>query len=93
MLFDKMPFLHSMQRHGMISNYGQLFDVLAARRRALGLSQADVDERAGFHPGYTAKVETWQGKRGRSLGLMTLPLLLETLGVALILVQLDESDG
>lgn len=74
----------------MIRNYGELIEAFTARRKELGLSQADVDARAGFADGYCAKVEAWRGKSGRGLGLITLPLLLETLGVTLEVVPSEQ---
>ena len=73
----------------LIKDYGGLIEALAERRRDLGMSQVDVDERAGFCDRYMSKVEAWQGKHGRGLGVLTLPLLLETLGVRLQLVTVE----
>lgn len=63
---------------------------LKARRLELSLSQAKLDKCAGLRAGYVASIEAWRGKRGRGLGLLTLPRLLQTLGVALVLVPVDE---
>lgn len=74
----------------MIRDYGELIDALTARRYELGLTQADVDARAGFCDRYTSKIEGWRGKHGRGLGILTLPLLLQTLGVVLRLVPVEQ---
>ena len=67
-----------------------LIEALAARREELGMSQFELDKRAGLVAGYTWKLEAWHGRRGRALGLLTLPRLLEALGVALAVVPVDE---
>ncbi|WP_162918208.1 hypothetical protein [Taklimakanibacter deserti] len=53
------------------------------------MSQAELDKRAGLVAGYTSKVEAWHGSRGRALGLLTLPPLLEALGVAIAVVPVS----
>jgi hypothetical protein len=68
-----------------------LVDALAERRRQLGLTQLDLDDRAGFQSGYTGKLEAWLGRSGRVAGTVTLPLWLEALGVVLVVVDAPAS--
>lgn len=51
----------------------------------MGLTQEDVDYISGLLEGYTGKVESYQHhKSGRVLGVLTLPLLMQALGVELV---------
>lgn len=66
--------------------YSELTATLAARRRALGMTQLEVDARAGFPEQYTGKLEI--GTRG--VGRMSPPTWLETLGLDLLIVARDQ---
>lgn len=66
-----------------IATYADLVAYLVARRKALGLTQEEVDERAGFTARYCSKLEAWTGPQGRVAGSISLPLWLEALGVRL----------
>jgi hypothetical protein len=68
-----------------VSDYTQLVQVLDARRRQLGMRMADVDYKSGLQDGYAAKLICGM----RKLGPVSLPLMLETLGLE-ILVTLDK---
>jgi hypothetical protein len=68
-----------------VNDYTQLVQVLDARRRQLGMRMADVDYKSGLQEGYAAKLICGM----RKLGPVSLPLMLETLGLA-ILVTLDK---
>lgn len=70
--------------------YDGLVSALVARRHALGWSQLELDERAGFQSGYTAKLENWRGPQGRVAGSVTMPLWLQALGVGFVPVALFE---
>jgi hypothetical protein len=76
-----------------LRTYEDLVQALRIRRQSLNLSQADVDAIAGFHDGYTAKLEiglklSAKGSQyGRGLGDMSLPTILDALGVRLMLVE------
>jgi hypothetical protein len=66
-------------------NYSDLIGAFIERRHALGLSQGDVDYISGLQEGYTGKIESYRHqKSGRVLGVLTLPLLLQALGVELV---------
>jgi hypothetical protein len=67
-----------------VSDYTQLVQVLDSRRRQLGLRMTDVDYKSGLQEGYAAKLICGI----RKLGPVSLPLMLETLGLE-ILVSLD----
>ena len=72
----------------IVRDLGPLADVLARRRKALGMSQLELDERTGLQVGYVGKLEAWRTpKYGRKLGNVSLPLMLEALGLALLLVR------
>lgn len=72
---------------GMATNYGELIDLIVLRRKELGLSQIDLDDLSGLQSGYTGKIEAWRHPRaGRGLGAVSLPLVLETLGLRIALV-------
>jgi hypothetical protein len=68
-----------------VKDYTQLVQVLDARRRQLGYTMTDVDYKSGLQEGYAAKLICGM----RSLGPMSLPLMLQTLGLE-ILVTLDK---
>lgn len=99
-----------------VSTYADLIEALVERRKALGLSQEEVDDRAGFQERYTSKIElarksmteaerrrALSGLRSggikagdrprtvsRGLGDMSMPTLLQVLGVKLVLVERDD---
>lgn len=63
-----------------VTNYETLRTVLRARRIALGMSQLDLDERAGLQNGYTGKIEAGI----RNFGATSLPSMLGALGMVLM---------
>lgn len=68
--------------------YDGFVQALVDRRHDLGWSQLELDERAGFQSGYTAKLEAWRGPQGRVAGSVTMPLWLQALGVGIVVVPL-----
>jgi hypothetical protein len=64
-----------------IRDYDQLRQALAARRRALRLTQLECDARAGLQDQYTGKLEIGT----RHLGALSLPMLLCALDCDLLL--------
>jgi hypothetical protein len=68
-----------------VRDYKQIVQVLDARRRQLGMRMADLDYKSGLQEGYAAKLICGM----RKLGPVSLPLMLETLGLE-ILVTLDK---
>lgn len=64
--------------------YAGLVEACIARRHALGWTQLELDERAGFQSGYSAKLENWRGRQGRVAGSVTMELWLTALGIGLI---------
>jgi len=72
----------------VVGSYEELISVLVEHRGKLGLSQLAVDDLAGFHSGYTGKLEVGtKAKCGRGLGRMSLPTLLDTYGLRLAVVE------
>ena len=76
---------------GLIRTLDDLAAALADRRRALQLSQAEVEHRAGFHANYLSHLEQPARPHGRNLGSMSLPTLLDVLGCRLVLVPVDDT--
>lgn len=74
----------------VIRDYGALVDAMVAQRHALGLSCMSLDARAGFHEGYANKLENWNKPYGRGIGPLTLGLWLEALGLAVVVVRVDD---
>ena len=70
-----------------VRTYDDLVAALIARRHALKWSQAELDQRAGFQDGYSAKLERFDGPQGRVAGAMALPLWMETLGISFLVVD------
>ena len=64
-------------------DYSQLLQALNARRQALGLTMEVFDERSGLTGGYSAKVFCGM----RRFGEMSLPVVLQTLGVELLIAM------
>lgn len=64
-----------------IQSYDQLRQAVARRRKALGLTQLDLDDLAGVQDGYTGKLECG----ARHFGPLSLGLILQALGVELVL--------
>lgn len=71
----------------VIRSYRDLMEVLIARCKALCLTQIELDDRAGLADGHVGIIECsrFEG-RGRNLGSVSLPLLLEALRVSLLVV-------
>lgn len=64
-----------------IRDYRQLTEALAARRRQLGLTQLETDDKSGLMTGYVGKLECGV----RKLGDVSLPMLLAGLHADLYL--------
>ncbi len=67
----------------VVTEYPALARALADRRKELGLSQLATDAIAGFHDGYTGKLECGL----KHLGSMSLPSILGALGLKLALIR------
>ncbi len=68
---------------GVARSYEDLVAVCTIRRNELSLAQLAVDEIAGFQTGYTGKLECGD----KRLGAMSLPCLLQALGLELVVVR------
>lgn len=68
--------------------YDGFVAALIARRHALGWSQLELDERAGFQSGYSGKLENWRGPQGRVAGSITMTLWLQALGIGFVPVAI-----
>jgi hypothetical protein len=64
-----------------IRDYSQLREALAARRRQLGLTQLEADDKSGLMSGYFGKIECGL----RKLGDLSLPMALAALDCDLYL--------
>lgn len=71
------------------SNYDGLVGLMKSRREELGLTCNDVDALAGLQDGYTGKVECFPNHHHRTLGIVSLPLMLGALGLALAVVKVE----
>jgi hypothetical protein len=65
-----------------VKGYPELMRALDARRRQLGMSMLDVDFKSGLQDGYSAKLFCLD----RKFGELSLPLMLQALGVHLLVV-------
>jgi hypothetical protein len=79
-----------VQPVAVVATYEGLIRTLAGVRRAQGLSQLALDERAGLPSGYTGKLEGQPGKpNSKTLGRLSFDLLFQALSVKLVLEQSD----
>jgi hypothetical protein len=68
-----------------VGDYRDLVQFIDARRKALGLSQSQLDDIAGLASGYVGKV--FGGSQTRRLGWLSTFLLLPELGVRMEMVE------
>jgi len=73
----------------MADTYGDLVRQIASRRKELGLTSLDVDDLAGLPDGYVSKLECYPARHHRTLGIVSLPVLMQTLGLRLAVVKVD----
>ena len=64
---------------------GEIARILAIRRTQLGITSRQLDQIAGLADGHTSKIECGT----KNLGQISLPILLETLGLKLAIVADD----
>jgi hypothetical protein len=74
-----------MRRIAVVSNYSELIACLRQRAEALNISNEVIDEVSGLQDGYTGKVLGLHPSR--NLGKLSLPLLLNTLGLKLAVLE------
>ncbi|MEM1040879.1 MAG: hypothetical protein AAGI12_15570 [Pseudomonadota bacterium] len=72
--------------------YGDIAEAARTRRHMLKLSCEAVDHRAGLAEGYTNKLENWDKQYGRTLGLVSLPLLLGALDLKVVICDSETAD-
>ncbi len=77
----------AVRPQSIVRGYADLVAALRRRRRLLGFAHLEVDRRAGLANGHYGKLEQWDKSYGRGLGAVTLPLVLEALGLGLLVVQ------
>jgi hypothetical protein len=79
-----------IEPYRVVREYKDLVGALVERRHEIGMSAVSLDARAGWQEGYTSKIENWDKPYGRGIGPVSLPLWLESLGLGLIIVKLDD---
>lgn len=88
----------------IVHSRADIAGILQARREALGLTCLGHDDRAGFHDGYTGKLEnpdTPSGKRGFHIrperGEVACSFMaevwLQSLGVALVVMSAEQAEA
>jgi predicted transcriptional regulator len=79
-----------------VRDFDELATALRNRRLELGMSQLELDHRSGLPDGYTAKLELVASnptaKNARNIGRLSLPLMLEALGLTLIVKPTSHQD-
>ena len=76
----------SVEVIGLVASITELSQALAHRRYQLGMTSRVVDDLAGLADGHTSKLECGT----KNLGDVTLPALLATYGLKLVLVASDD---
>lgn len=74
---------------GIVREYKDLIAALDRQRRRRGMTMLDLDARAGFYEGYSSHLFAWRSRHGKTLGAVSLPLVLEALGVGLVVIEID----
>jgi transcriptional regulator with XRE-family HTH domain len=69
------------------SAYATIAKGLQRRRMELGLTCEQVDYLAGFHGGYTGKLENWDEPSGRGFGEISCEPWCQALGVELAVIE------
>ena len=77
---------------GTARTYKKLVSILVRRRKALGMSQEELDTKASFTDRYVSKLEAYKGMSGRTMGTMSMQTWLGALGVKLMVVVKPEDD-
>ena len=71
--------------------YNDLIELLKGARQAKRWPQIELDDRSGLQLGYTGKLESYRHPRsGRYVGRVSLPLILQTLDLALMAVRVKD---
>ncbi len=77
--------------------FDDLVIAIKERRVSLGISQNELDERAGLASGYVGKIEASltnpAARNARSLGRESMPLILQALGLELAVVHSGAKAG
>jgi predicted transcriptional regulator len=79
----------------IVHSRAEIAEILADRRRALGMTCEALDAHAGFSDRYTAKLEHGdkpQGRQGFHISAMA-EVWLEALGLRLVLVDADTAES
>ena len=75
------------ERMARVADYGSLIEAIERRRVELGLTQIELDDRAGLAAGHYSHIAAWRSPQGRNLGATTLARVLSALGLALDVVR------
>ncbi len=74
---------------GTATNADEIAQIINTRRQQLGLTMAEMNNITGFADRYVSKI--FAPNYPKSLGKLSLPIFLETLGLRLCVVADDES--
>jgi len=75
----------SLEPLACFRSYADLLSVLRSERERSGMKFMDIDHMSGLHDGYSAKILS--PSQERRLGVLSLPILLEVLGLALVVCR------
>jgi hypothetical protein len=83
---DASPIMTDSPRHlGTARSYDDLHRILRDRAEELDVSRQEIDSASGLQDGYTSKILS--PRPTKKLGAISMGLMLETLGLALIVVE------
>jgi hypothetical protein len=74
----------------VITRYDEFVSAMSARRRALRLTNEELEALSGLNDGYVTKLEHFEKNYGRGVGPETMPLWLGGLRVGIVLVDLPK---
>ncbi len=81
--------MHRHRPQYVVKDLSGLVSAMASERRRMGYSQLEFDDRVGLTGGHTAKIEA--GYRG--LGSISLPNMLDALGLVIVLMPAGDATG
>ncbi|WP_281517490.1 helix-turn-helix domain-containing protein [Ferranicluibacter rubi] len=86
---DEIDEVHGLKAvSSIITDYAGLVKALKARRADLGMSNAELEHRAGMQEGYVTKLECWPRENSRGMGPEIMPLWFGGLRLGLVLLDM-----